>query len=79
MSLFSTVDKDSGSLIIESHYYAWLLASGKKDIHYVDTKIEYLETQGFVRGVDKITWGSLKILQAIEERFFYWVILGNVA
>ena len=67
---FQIPDVDSNQLISTTHYYKWLTEAKKDNIHSIDTKIEYLETLGFKRGIDKLTEGSLQILKSIEQVYF---------
>ena len=69
MPLFNIKDKND-DLIIRSHYYNWLSEQNLDDIHNIQTKTDYLKSQGFVIGVDRITEESLNILKSIEEVFY---------
>ncbi len=69
MALFNIQDK-TDSIIVESHYYNWLSEQNLDDIHNIKTKTDYLKSQGFVMGQDRITEEDLKILKAIEEVFY---------
>lgn len=80
-NIFAIQDKGGNALIKDSHYYTWLLSKKPKDIHAVDTKVEYLIEQGFKLYQDKLTAKDLSILKAIEEMYFYWeikpILIGN--
>ena len=69
MATFPIQDKTE-QLIVETHYYAWLKAKQPTVIHNMNTKLEYLSTLGFVKGMDKLTSEDLYILKAIEEVYF---------
>lgn len=68
------IKDNSEQSITTTHYYKWLETKKPSDIHYINTKIEYLEEQNFKTGVDKLTADDLSILQSIERMYFYWVI-----
>lgn len=71
--------KDSSDQNIKTtHYYKWLEAKKPSDIHNINTKIEYLEEQGFKTGVDKLTEEDLYILKGIEQMYFHWVIVPTL-
>ena len=69
MPLFNIKDKND-DLIIRSHYYNWLGEQKVTNIHNIQTKTDYLKSQGFVIGVDRITEESLNILKSIEEVYY---------
>lgn len=69
---FTLQDKvDPNALIIETDYYKWLLDQKVVDLHRIRTKIAYLESQGFVKGTDKITMEQLNFLKAVEDVYFH--------
>jgi len=72
--LFKTIDQDGNQPIVDTHYYKWLVEQNGKDIHYIKTKKEYLKSQGFDWGVDKISAEDYNRLHAIEVYYFQVVI-----
>lgn len=72
--LFKTIDQDNHQLIVDTHYYKWLVEQDKKDIHLSNTKKEYLTSQGFNWGVDKISVEDHIRLRAIEVNYFDLVV-----
>jgi hypothetical protein len=69
--VFHIFDKDTNQLLVETHYYKWLLEKQPEDIHFIDTKLSYLVEQGFKIGQDKVTETSHSILKSAEEHYFY--------
>jgi hypothetical protein len=70
MNSFKIKDTDSSQLIVETDYYKWLQNKRPTDIHNINTKIEYLTEQGFVKGRDKLSESDLRSLQ-YSERFYF--------
>jgi hypothetical protein len=68
---FIIKDRNNTNLPMEqTHYYNWLKNANLKDIHYVNTKKEYLTQEGFKIGVDSLNESDLSILKYIEQYFF---------
>lgn len=51
-------------------YYVWLQETSPNDIHSVETKKKYLETFGFIVGVDALKERTLRNLKYIEQYYF---------
>lgn len=68
--LFKIQDQDSSQLMMETHYYKWLLSRKPSDIHSIKTKMEYLGEQGFCVGKNHLSTDDLKRLQYIEQHYF---------
>tara|TARA_R110000868_G_scaffold72709_1_gene211522 strand:+ start:38 stop:271 length:234 start_codon:yes stop_codon:yes gene_type:complete len=68
---FKIKDIKDKEQFVNTHYFHWLQDKKPKDIHSIDTKIEYLSEQGFTKGTDKISEQDLYRLQSIEEYYFY--------
>jgi hypothetical protein len=78
MALFQIKDDNPNQPIVENHYYKWLQGKKPTDIHSINTKIDYLEEQGFVKGVDKLSEESLRSLQYTERVYFDLKIKPNL-
>lgn len=69
MALFTI--KDTGiTKIKDSHYYKWLAEKKVTNIHNIQTKVDYLTSQGFEVGKDRIDKDDLTILKCIEDVYF---------
>lgn len=55
--------------MIETHFYKWMESGGYLD-NRIDTKVNYLQTLGFVKGVDKVSEDCLNMLNFII-RWYY--------
>lgn len=68
---FIIKDRNNTNIPMEqTHYYNWLKNANLTDVHYVDTKKEYLTQEGFKIGVDSLNESDLSILKYIEQYFF---------
>jgi hypothetical protein len=67
----------------ETHYYKWLLSQGKKDIHAIETKMEYLSSLGFDLKINQFgedfeqAEKDLTLLRSVENHYYYMEVLGN--
>lgn len=68
---FTIQDKYTKQPMVNTHYYKWLLQKQPKNIHAINTKIEYLTEQGFKLFEDAITNEELFTLQAVEQHYFH--------
>jgi hypothetical protein len=58
-----------------THYHWWLVISECKDVHAINTKLEYLHRHfDFVKGQHFLAEDSLAALKAIESYYFDTVI-----
>ncbi len=71
MEAFKLKGNEKHVLITETHYYKWLLSKQPKDIHSIDTKVEYLKELGFVVGTDILSSNDIEVLGYIEKHYFY--------
>ena len=77
---FIIPDTNNSNIPIEdTNYYAWLLEKRPNDIHRVNTKVEYLESIGFVVSISKLSENDLLILKWIEQYYFDRNIKPNLA
>lgn len=76
--LFEIQDTDKNALIVNTHYYKWLLSNEITNVHNVHTKIEYLQEQGFILGESKLSFNDLDTLKHIEQHYFYTEIRPNL-
>jgi hypothetical protein len=77
-TIFRTQDQDDKQPIVETHYYKWLLEKQPKDIHSIHTKMEYLESQGFIILNNSISSVDAQRLKIIEEHYFDREIKPNL-
>jgi hypothetical protein len=77
MEVFKLKGNGTNILIVDTHYYKWLLSKQPKDIHSTNTKVEYLESLGFIVGKDFISTNDISTLGYIEKHYFYSEIRGN--
>ncbi len=68
--LFKIKDQDDSQLMVNSHYYKWLLEQQPRDIHSIHTKMAYLESEGFVLLDNSISSEDSQRLRYIEQFYF---------
>ena len=66
---FKIKDKGGDQLIVETDYYNWLQQNKVTNVHFINTKIQYLSEQGFVKGKDFLSEEDLYILKHIEQHY----------
>ena len=60
----------------QTHYWGWLDFTQQKDIHSIDTKLEYLKACfGFVKGTHTLGPDTLTYLRYIENEYFNRILL----
>lgn len=69
MTLFKIKDNDRTIPMTETHYYNWLKENNISDVHYTKTKVEYLTSQGFVVGTDRLSEEDLTTIKYIEQHY----------
>lgn len=73
-NLFLLPDTNRDQLMVEGHYYKWLSTKNFDDVHFINTKTQYLESLGFIVGTDFITDANLQMLKAIEQYYVQLVL-----
>lgn len=71
---FKLKDQDDKERIVDTHYFNWLKNRKLKDINSTQTKLEYLEVEGFKSGVDNLSTEELDRLRYIEQFYSRRVI-----
>lgn len=69
MANFKIIDQDRNLPFEQTDYYKWLDKQNLSTIHYVSTKVDYLETFGFIKGKNFISKVDLHTLKSIEEMY----------
>lgn len=83
-NLFTIPDSGKDDVAMdELHYYNWLKSENKRDIHGIATKLEYLETLGYIHVIDIVPIEDVNILSATEQHYFIreirdTIVLGSV-
>lgn len=70
MKTFKIKDNNRDIPMIQTDYYKWLLEKNPKDIHSINTKIEYLESFRFIKNYHKLSEDDLNSLKYIEDAYF---------
>lgn len=65
---FRLIDQNDRVEIVTTHYYKWL-KENVKNVHYIETKLNYLKSQGFNKGTDFLTREEVSRLQSIERYY----------
>jgi hypothetical protein len=60
--------------IAQTDYYKWIVEQNITDIHSINTKVSYLTSLGFKKGIDKVSSDYLGFLKAIETMYFQWSV-----
>ncbi|WP_294203092.1 hypothetical protein [uncultured Chryseobacterium sp.] len=74
---FIIPDQDDSLPIKKTHYYEWLKTKQPQNIHSINTKLEYLEEQGFKFLLQYLTAAELQRLKGIENFYFKYEIAAG--
>lgn len=64
------ITRNNTGRIKDTDYYKWLESTSPEDIHNARTKIQYLESLGFIKGESFISEEDLTNLKQIEQHYF---------
>lgn len=65
--------------IRELPYYVWMKINGVSNPHRIDTKIAFLQSQGFQKAIHKLARAEtiLRYMNYCEDMYYQWEILAK--